>query len=242
MRPPPGRNHVPGKETPLLTTNFNPMRIQVFIVEDENLYRDLLQLALGKDPHVYIAGAYADPHEALSEGIAANADVAILDIDLASDINGFELALRLRRQFPNLGIVLLSNFEEEAFIASFRRRAMTGWAYLLKKSVADVDTLVRAVHGVAGGMVVLDPALVNRMQPKRQTGGASLTPRQREILGFMAQGYSNRAIGERLNIAVKSVENHMSEILSRLQVNTHDTQIHPRVAAVLRYIYEHRLG
>lgn len=225
-----------------MRTTDSTKPIKVFIIEDENLYRDLLQVALGNDPRVQIVGTYADPYEVLYDRVGAHADVAILDIDLKSDMNGFELALRLRRQYAKLGIVLLSNFQEEAFIASFRRRQMTGWAYLLKKSVADLATLFRTVHGVAEGMVVLDPALVDQMKPKRETNLTALTTRQREILGLVAQGYTNQAIADKLQIARKSVENHMTEILDRLHVDTRDPQTHPRVAAVLRYLYENRLS
>lgn len=222
------------------TANGNN-KVNVLIVEDESLYRDMLQLALERDPEIRIIKAYAEPYEVLADQAVAKADVAILDIGLASDINGFELALRLRRRYAELGIVLLSNFKEEAFIATLKRRQMTGWAYLLKKSVADVATLSRAIKGTAEKMVVLDPALVGQLKPRKQFIAGQLTPRQREILGLVAQGYTNQAIAERLDIAVKSVENHMSEILSRLQVNTTDPHIHPRVAAVLRYIYESHL-
>lgn len=216
--------------------------INVIIVEDESLFRDMLRRSLAQDPGIEIVGAYAGPHEVLAEAAAATADAAILDIGLSSDINGFELALRLRRQRPELGIVLLSNFREEAFIAAFQHRRLTGWAYLLKTSVADVDTLTRAVKGSVQGLVIVDPELVNQRKPRPRSDLEKLTPRQRDILGLVAQGYSNQAIADRLGIAVKSVENHMSDMLSRLEIDSNDPDLHPRVAAVLRYLYETKLS
>jgi len=214
--------------------------INVMIVEDENLYRDMLKRSLAQDPDISIAGAYAKPREALAEYPNLAVDAAIIDIELSSDLNGFELAMRLRKDSPQLGVVFLSNFREEAFIAALRRRQMTGWAYLLKKSATDLATVIRAVKGAVEGMIVIDPDLIDELEPRPRTPLSSLTPRQRAILGLMAQGYSNQAIAERLGIAVKSVENHVSALLARLDVDSADPQIHPRVAAVLRYLYETR--
>lgn len=216
--------------------------INVIIVEDESLYRDMLRLSLDRDEMIQVIGAYAEPHAVLADGVVQRTHAAILDIDLSSDMNGLELGLRLRQEHPQLGVVLLSNFREPAFMATLMRRKMKGWAYLLKKSVANVATLSRAVKGAARGLIVLDPELTRSRRPRRRTAVEQLTPRQREILELVAQGYSNQAIAERLFIAVKSVENQMNDILSRLQVNSRDPNIHPRVAAVLRYLYETHLA
>ncbi len=215
--------------------------IDVVVVEDESLYRDMLQRALEQDPGIRVIAAYGDPHDVLADHAALSVDAAIIDIELSSDLNGFELAMRLRRRSPRLGVVFLSNHREEAFIAAMRRRQMTGWAYLLKRSVADLETLIRAIRGAVDGLIVVDPALVNALEPRPRTTLSQLTPRQRDILGLMAQGYSNQAIAERLGIATKSVENHMHSLLMRLEIDSHDPEIHPRVAAVLRYLYETRL-
>lgn len=214
--------------------------INLVIVEDESLYRDMLQRCLAQDPGIRIAGAYGDPHALLADAASLSVDAAILDIELASDLNGFELAMRLRRIHPRLGLVLLSNHREEAFIATLRRRQMTGWAYLLKRSVSDLATLIRAVKGAVEGLIVVDPALVGELEPRPRTVLSTLTQRQRDILGLMAQGYSNQAIAEKLGISVKSVENHVSALLARLEVDSTDPDIHPRVMAVLRYLYETR--
>lgn len=215
--------------------------IDVLVVEDESLYRDMLGRSLSQEPGIRIVGAYGEPYGVLTDHAVLKADAAIIDIELSSDLNGFELALRLRQLSPQLGIVLLSNIREEAFIAAMRRRQMTGWAYLLKRSVNDLATLVRAIKGAVEGMIVVDPELASALEPRPSTSLATLTRRQQDILGLMAQGYSNQAIAERLGIAVKSVENHVRELLGRLEVDSSDPQIHPRVAAVLRYLYETRL-
>lgn len=214
--------------------------VNVIIVEDESLYRDMLRRALDQDPRVHVVGTFAEPYSVLKNPAVARAGVALLDIDLNSDLNGFELGLRLRRTYPRIGLVFLSNFAEEAFIATLRRQKMSGWAYLLKKSVRDVPTLSRVIQGVTQGMIAIDPELANTLQPRKKTKLDELTPRQRDILKLLAQGYSNQAIAEELGIAVKSVENHMNDMLSRLEVDSSDRRIHPRVAAVLCYLYETR--
>lgn len=184
--------------------------INVIVVEDESLYRDMLGLSLARDPDIRVVATYAEPHGVLADKVAAHTDVALLDIDLRSDLDGFELGLRLRRQFPRLGLVFLSNFAEGAFIATLRRRQMSGWAYLLKKSVRDVPTLSRVIKGVAQGMIAIDPDLAGSLKPRRESKLDRLTRRQREILALLAQGYSNHAIGEQLGITVKSVENQIN--------------------------------
>ena len=92
------------------------------------------------------------------------------------------------------------------------------------------------------GLVIVDPELVSQRKPRPRSDLEKLTPRQRDILGLVAQGYSNQAIADRLGIAVKSVENHMSDMLSRLEIDSNDPDLHPRVAAVLRYLYETKLS
>lgn len=215
--------------------------INVIIVEDESLYRDMLGLSLAGDPDIRVVGTYSEPHGVLADGVAARTDVALLDIDLNSDLDGFELGLRLRRQYRRLGLVFLSNFAEGAFIATLRRRKMSGWAYLLKKSVRDVPTLSRVIKGVARGMIAIDPELAENLKPRKESKLDRLTRRQRDVLELLAQGYSNHGIAERLGITVKSVENQINEMLSRLEVDAGDPRINPRVAAVLCYLYETRL-
>src|SRR5690606_24450907 len=103
-------------------------------------------------------------------------------------------------------------------IATLRRRKMSGWAYLLKKSVRDVPTLSRVIKGVARGMIAIDPELAENLKPRKESKLDRLTRRQRDVLELLAQGYSNHGIAERLGITVKSVENQINEMLSRLEV------------------------
>jgi DNA-binding NarL/FixJ family response regulator len=208
------------------------------IVEDEDLYRDLLGAVLSQQPGLQVLGAYADGGSALAAIPGLNPRTALLDIELGEGLNGVQLGLELRRHLPDLGIILLSNHDDPRFFRAVPRAMFTGWSYLLKKSVSDADALVRAIEGAAAGFVVLDPRLDAGMQPRAQGRLARLTPRQREILALIAQGFTNAAIAERLTIAEKSVENQTNALYQRLGIDRDDRALHPRVKATTVYLEE----
>lgn len=213
-------------------------RIGLVLVEDESLYRDLLGIVLGERRELSLLGAFADSSTALRTIPSLNPRVVLLDIELPGGLNGIELGLQLRRRIPGLGVVLLSNHESPQFINSLPESASAGWSYLLKKSVGDADTLVRAIKSAASGLVVLDPGLVRGLRPRRDGTLARLAPRQREILDLMAQGFTNAGIARRLTITEKSVENQTNLLYQTLQIDRRATALHPRVKAVLIYLQE----
>lgn len=214
--------------------------VRVVLVEDEPLYRDLLRIALNQQPGLQILAAYGDGESALAEIPKLDPQVAILDIDLRSSMNGVQLGILLRREMPDLGIVLLSNHGDPEFVASLPGEVLAGWSYLLKKSVNDVDVLGRAIAGAASKLTVLDPGLIAGMRTR--SGGilARLTPRQSEILELIAQGFSNAAIAGRLVLAEKSVENQINLLYQQLDIDRSTNAVQPRVKAVLTYLEETR--
>lgn len=216
--------------------------LRLALVEDEPLYRDLLRIALDQRPGLEVVAAYGDADSALAGIPDIGPDVAMLDIDLGSSVNGVQLGMKLRRQLPQLSIVLLSNHGDPEFVASLPEEVRGGWSYLLKKSVNDVDILGRTVSGSAAGLTVLDPQLVAglRSRPRRQGLLSRLTPRQTEILELIAQGYSNAAIAERLVLAEKSVENQINLLYQQLEIERAASGVQPRVKAVLTYLDEMR--
>jgi DNA-binding NarL/FixJ family response regulator len=115
---------------------------------------------------------------------------------------------------------------------------MAGWCYLLKRSVADVDTLVRAIQGAAAGLMVLDPYIVARRRPRPGGALARLTPRHRDVLHLMAQGFTNVAIAQRLGLAPSTVENQLNLIYQALELGQEPLHFNPRVRAVLLYLLE----
>lgn len=217
-------------------------KLRVLIVEDEDLYRDLLSVALSHEGSFDVIGAFADGETALEAAPRLEPHVAILDIELGRDPNGIQVGLRLRRQLPDLGIILLSNHGDPHFLSSLPREAISGWSYLLKKTVSDLSCLKRAIEGATAGFVVLDPQIVTGMQPKMGGLLSRLTPRQNEILMLIAQGYTNAGIAQKLMLSEKSVENQINSIYQQLDVGRDDASLQPRVVAVLTYLRESRPG
>lgn len=115
---------------------------------------------------------------------------------------------------------------------------LAGWSYLLKRSVSDADALVRAIESAAAGFLVLDRQLTTHAQPKPSGPLSRLTPRQREILALMAQGFTNTAIAQRLVLTEKTVENQANIIYQKLGIERGASVVHPRVKAVLLYLQD----
>jgi DNA-binding NarL/FixJ family response regulator len=211
-------------------------KITIFIAEDEDLYRDLLVNALSTVPAFHVIGALADANEAQQVILERRPAVAILDIELRGGVTGLQVGLAVKSQAPAVGIVWLSNHAEPYFAVSLAREVTSGWAYLLKRSVSDISALVRAIEGAARGLVVLDPEIVRGIPKKVKGDLANLTPRQREILAQMAQGYTNAGIAQGLYITEKSVENQINQIYQRLEIDRQNPSLQPRVRAVLKYL------
>lgn len=204
-------------------------------MEDESLYREMLSTALQNFDDIDVLASFADGSSALDGIPALNPDVALLDISLGDGISGIEVGLRLRRSLPNLGIVLLSNHVDVHFLSSVPGESISGWSYLLKKDVADLASLHRAIQGAADGLVVLSPKLLAAGTPGGRTLVGGLTPRQQEVLSLIARGFSNAGIAAELNLARKTVENYINEIYGSLGIDTAGDQIQPRVRAVLMF-------
>lgn len=213
--------------------------LKVLVVEDEPLFREMLTLTLSADPEIQIVASYSNAADTLADLHTLTFDVAILDIQIEGEMNGHELGMQLRRLRPKVGIVLLSNYLEFAFVKAMRRRRMTGWSYLLKDSATDVATVQRAVKGTANGEIVLDPQITAHLQARKESRVAALTDREREILGLIAEGYNNRAIADIVKITTKSVENTINRVFHKMEVDN-DGDLQPRVAAVLTYLRETR--
>ena len=216
---------------------------RVAVVEDEPLYRGLLEHYLAQRPGLEVVGSYSAGADLLAAVSRLNPDVVTLDIELPGALDGIQTAIALREQSPTLGIVILSNHADPRFLGALPREVTGGWSYLLKKSVSNIEILDRAVAGAATGTVTLDPAIVAGMRPKPGGAVARLTPRQRDILGLVSEGLSNAAIAARLVIAEKSVENQLTSIYAELGLDRREgPNFHPRVSAVLAYLNDSRMA
>jgi DNA-binding NarL/FixJ family response regulator len=209
--------------------------VRVLVLEDEGLFRDMLQTALAANPSIEVVGAVASGEAAIREAERVAFDVLLADIELGPGLNGIEAAARIRAKHDGMGVVLLSAHRDKQYIASMPAGQARGWSYLLKSSVTDTSTLVRAIEGAASGLVVLDPALVDALRPRPRSAVDALSERQRQVLALMAKGYSNGGIAAELVLTEKTVENYVGGIFQALGIEREETS-HPRVKAILAFL------
>lgn len=210
--------------------------VRVAIVEDQPLFRSMLEVALKSDAGFDVVSSSATVTEANRAIRVGSTDVAVIDIDLP-DGNGIALGVTLRRREPDLGILLLSAHDAMDLLLDLPQDVASGWSYLSKTSSTDSETLARAIEVAASGGTTLDPALLDRMQPRTGTSVSLLTDRQYKVLRLIAQGLSNAGIGVELEITEKSVQNHINAIYANLGIDA-DPARNPRVTAALRLLEE----
>jgi DNA-binding NarL/FixJ family response regulator len=166
-------------------------------------------------------------------------DAAIIDIRMPPTfrVEGIEAAHTLRDRHPDVAVLLLSQYTESSYAMSLIEDNPAGRGYLLKQGIASGMTLSDALHRVVAGETVIDPALVRRMlaRARRPDPLHALTPREREVLGLMAEGRSNASIGELLGMGIKTVETHVGRVFVKLGL-AEDAAGHRRVLAVLAYL------
>jgi DNA-binding NarL/FixJ family response regulator len=148
---------------------------------------------------------------------------------------GLRTAIELRRDHPDVGILLFSQYVETRFAAELLAGSPGGVGYLLKERVGDIDDFVDALHRVASGGTALDPEVVGHLLNAGRRGVGALTPREREVLGLMAEGRTNAAIAKALVVSDRAVEKHIANIFTKLGLSPSGDD-HRRVLAVLRYL------
>jgi DNA-binding NarL/FixJ family response regulator len=211
--------------------------VRVVICEDSVLLRAGLERLLRADGHE-VAASLPDA-SGLIEAVDSSVDLALLDVRMppTHTDEGVRAAVALRKRFPHVAILLLSQYVEHAYAADLVAQHPQGLGYLLKDRVADVDDFLADVQKVAAGGTVLDPEVVQQIlvRTRRSQPLFDLTPREKQVLGLKAEGRSNAAIAAALKVSPGSVEKHVSAILLKLDIpNTPDEN--RRVLAVLRYL------
>jgi DNA-binding NarL/FixJ family response regulator len=213
-------------------------RLRVVIGEDDVLLREGIARLLA-DSGVDVVGQAGDADDLLRKALAHRPDVAIVDVQMPPHHQGDGLiaALELRRQLPDVGVLVLSQFYEASYALDLIGASAEGIGYLLKERVGDVDTFISAIRRVAAGGTALDPEVVSRMLGRRQLDDplGELTPRERAVLAAMAEGKSNRGIAATLMVSEASVEKHVTAIFRKLGIGLDSTE-HRRVHAVLTYV------
>lgn len=210
-------------------------KTSIVVVDDEALFRELLARTLSAEPGLEVIGQAEDGETAISLAREKNPDVVLMDIELPGELDGIEAALQIKNERPETGVVILSAHSERRYVTSLPLDEIQGWAYLLKQTVPDLATVIRAIEGSKVGMVVLDPAVVAGLRPRQGSAVARLNPRHQEVLELLAQGYSNAAIAQQLKLSRKSVETYINAIYQELHLS-HEPDVHARVKATLIYL------
>lgn len=191
------------------------------------------------DAGVDVVARYDNADDLLARIRALPPDVAIIDIRLPpthSD-EGMRAALEIRAQYPDVGVLVLSQYVELGLAMKLLSDSAEGVGYLLKDRISDVQEFIGAVERVANGGSALDPTIVTTLLSRRRSDDplAVLTPRERQVLSLMAGGSSNQGIAEQLVITVRAVEKYVSSIFDKLGLPSTSSDSR-RVHAVLLFL------
>jgi DNA-binding NarL/FixJ family response regulator len=208
------------------------------IAEDLALLRDGLSRLL-RDNGFDVVAAVGDGDALVSAVLDERPDVAIVDIRLPPSFRdeGVRAALTLRERAPGTGVLIVSQYVEQAYASELLADGRGGLGYLLKDRIMDVGEFVDAVRRVGDGGTALDPEVVAQLLGRHGKGSRldDLSPREREVLTLMAEGCSNAAIAERLVLTIGAVEKHIANILVKLRLPP-SVEGHRRVLAVLAHL------
>jgi DNA-binding NarL/FixJ family response regulator len=214
------------------------MAVRVVVGEDEPLIREGIVRVL-EGAGFDVVGVAADAPDLLRKTNAHKPDVVVTDIQMPPDgtDDGLRAALQIRRERPEVGVVVLSQFLEDRYAIELVGDRAAGVGYLLKERVGDLKLFTESVGRVANGGSALDPDVIQRMVGRRRTHSAvdDLTPRERQVMALMAEGRSNGGIAAELVVTVPAVERHITSIFDKLGLRQ-APEDHRRVLAVLEYL------
>ncbi|MGH2713937.1 MAG: response regulator transcription factor [Thermoleophilaceae bacterium] len=217
------------------------MSVRVVLAEDSLLVREGLRQLLEGASDVEVVGACADLDSLLETIERERPDVVLTDIRMppSNTDEGVRVAARLRETDPQMGVVVLSQYDEPAYVLKLLETGSDGRAYLLKERVHDRLQLSTAIHTVARGGSIIDPKIVEVLVAAQARAENSpllqLTPREREVLAEIAEGGSNAAIAASLVLTKRAVEKHINSIFMKLGLGDAD-DVSKRVKATLVFL------
>jgi DNA-binding NarL/FixJ family response regulator len=218
-------------------------RLRIVIAEDNYLVREGTRRLLEDSGEVEVVAAVGAPGELLDAVDRMRPHAVLTDIRMppGHDVEGIEAAHRIRSRHPEVGVVVLSQYAEEAYAFQLLKDGTAGLAYLLKERVGELEELIRALRETVAGRSVIDPTVVEALLAWRrrlaQSPLAKLTARETDVLGEMAQGKTNAAIARSLSVSESAVEKYANAIFSKLGLSE-EPQVHRRVAAVLAFLQQ----
>jgi DNA-binding NarL/FixJ family response regulator len=218
--------------------------IRVILGEDSYLVREALRQVLAGASQLVLEAECGDADALLREIEERRPDVVLTDIRMppTNTNEGIRLAAQLRREHPDIGVVVLSQYADPGYVLQLLESGSEGRAYLLKERVHERHQLVAAIEAVANGESVIDSKIVEVLVAARARGErsplAELTPRELEVLAAIAEGKSNSAISETLVLTKRAVEKHINAIFLKLNLSHSESaeDLNPRVKAALVFL------
>ena len=213
--------------------------MRAVIADDSVLLREGIARLLAEDDIEVVAGV-GDAGALLDAIEKYTPDLAVIDVRMPPGHRdeGLRAAIEIRQRWPDVALLVLSQFVEERYAAELLASDTRAIGYLLKDRVADVAEFIDAVRRVAAGGTALDPEVVRQIfaRSRRADPLARLTDREREVLALMAEGRSNSAIAQALFLSAGALEKRVASIFTKLDLPPDDEQTHRRVMAVVRYL------
>jgi DNA-binding NarL/FixJ family response regulator len=218
----------------------NPVR--VIVVDDSVLLREGI-VRLLEDADIEVVAQRGDTSHLTTLVGELAPDVVVLDIRMppTHTTEGLQAAIELRKQFPNVAVLLLSQYVESRYAIDLIEGNARHVGYLLKDRVANIREFIAAIRHVADGGTVIDPTVVSRLvgRERRNNPVDRLSERERDVMSLMAEGRSNSAIAEHLVLNGKTIESHVRSIFTKLDLHVEGDD-HRRVRAVLLYLAHHQ--
>ena len=212
--------------------------MRVVLADDSMLLREGIARLL-EEAGMEVVAQSGDAEDLLRKVGAHKPDVAIVDVRMppTHTDEGLRAAAEIRDRFPQTGVLVLSQYIEESYAMELLGSHTEGVGYMLKDRVSDLDRFVEGVKRVGEGGSVLDPEVVSRLLGRRREADplAEISPRERDVLGLMAEGRSNHAIATELVVTERAVEKHVTSIFNKLNLPP-TADDHRRVLAVLTYL------
>ncbi|WP_028068003.1 response regulator transcription factor [Solirubrobacter soli] len=217
-------------------------RLRVVIADDHALLRQGLATMLEAQGFDVVAQA-GDAEDLVRKVGGHRPDAAVIDIRMppTNTDDGLRAAVTIRRTHPEVGVLVVSQYVEATYALELIGDDARGVGYMLKDRITDFDEFANALRRVAAGGSALDPEVVRWMLGRSRDASplAELTAREREVLGLLAEGYSNQGVARRIVVSERAVEKHVTSILSKLSLPA-EPEAHRRVLAVLAYLKDAR--